>query len=208
MKLTKFEHACFILEEQGKQLVVDPGTFTTLAETESAEALVITHEHGDHYAKMNVQVLQNSNTELQFFTTAAVASKEQKAITPELGQVYQTSTFSLTFFGGSHAQIHPDYPAIDNFGVCINNRIYYPGDSFTLPNQPVEVLLVPAAAPWMKTAEAMDFITAVKPKLVIPTHDAVLSDAGINFTDNWLKQATEKIGATYRRLQPGESLDL
>jgi L-ascorbate metabolism protein UlaG (beta-lactamase superfamily) len=28
MKLTKYTHACIVLEEQGEKLVIDPGGFT------------------------------------------------------------------------------------------------------------------------------------------------------------------------------------
>ena len=50
MKLTKYEHACFTLEKDGKMLVVDPGTFTTkLDPPENVVGIVITHEHSDHF---------------------------------------------------------------------------------------------------------------------------------------------------------------
>jgi len=60
----------------------------------------------------------------------------------------------------------------------------------------------------MKTAEAMDYITAIKPELVIPTHDAVLSDLGNSFTDSWLERSATKVHATYQRLGVGESVDM
>lgn len=208
MKLTKYEHACFIIEGQEQGLVVDPGMFTSLSEGLPAVGLVVTHVHDDHLTDDNLNRLRTANPDLPIFTTAEVAEKVPGAIVVETNKTYDAGPFRLQFFGDKHQQVHPDYPPADNYGVFINEKVYYPGDSFTLPGKPIEVLLVPAAAPWMKTSEAMDFITAVKPHLVIPTHDDVLSNEGKGFTDNWLKQAAEKAGATYQRLSTGESIDI
>ena len=50
MKLTKYEHACFSVEHDGMTLVVDPGNFTTdFIAPEGVIAVVITHEHSDHF---------------------------------------------------------------------------------------------------------------------------------------------------------------
>ena len=50
MKLTKYEHACFTIEAEGKLVVVDPGAFTTdLGTPENVVAIVVTHEHPDHF---------------------------------------------------------------------------------------------------------------------------------------------------------------
>lgn len=82
----------------------------------------------------------------------------------------------------------------------INEEIYYPGDSFAEPGAPVKTLALPIAAPWMKTSEGMDFLTKLKPECAFPTHDAILSDAGKGFVDNWIKMAAEKAGTKYDRL--------
>jgi L-ascorbate metabolism protein UlaG (beta-lactamase superfamily) len=50
MRLTKFEHAALLLEQSGKKLFVDPGSFTTpITEASDTVAVVITHEHADHW---------------------------------------------------------------------------------------------------------------------------------------------------------------
>ncbi|MDQ5862445.1 MAG: MBL fold metallo-hydrolase, partial [Actinomycetota bacterium] len=49
MKLTKYTHACVRLEQDGRVLVLDPGTFSETEEAlDGAQAVLITHEHGDH----------------------------------------------------------------------------------------------------------------------------------------------------------------
>lgn len=209
MKLTKYEHACVVIEDQEDKLVIDPGMFADLPDNlQQVKAVIITHDHGDHYTDENLKKIQAVNPDVMFFTTTELASKLDGSKPVEPGQEVQVGVFKLKFFGGQHQQVHPDYPGIANIGVLVSGKIYYPGDSFAMTDTAVDTLLVPAAAPWMKTAEAMNFISAVKPRLAIPTHDAVLSDQGNGFTDNWLKQAAEKAGSTYRRLNPAESTDI
>ena len=53
---------------------------------------------------------------------------------------------------GGHAAIHPDVPQIANVGYLVDGLVLHPGDAFTVPDAAVELLLVPIAAPWLKTA--------------------------------------------------------
>ena len=59
----------------------------------------------------------------------------------------------------------------------IGGRLYAPGDSFAPAGGPVEVLLLPLAGPWMKLAEAVDYLRAVAPEAAVLVHDAGLADA-------------------------------
>jgi hypothetical protein len=45
-------------------------------------------------------------------------------------------------------------------------------------------LLLPVSAPWMKTAEAIDFARAVAPRQALAIHEAILSDVGLGIVDN------------------------
>ena len=63
----------------------------------------------------------------------------------------------------------------------------------------MDVVAVPAAAPWLKVSEAMDFITAVKPKKAFLMHDIMLSDTG---------QACTTAGAELLTLQIGVANDI
>ena len=77
--------------------------------------------------------------------------------------------------GGQHAIIHADIPRIDNVGYLIADRLLHPGDSLTVPDQPVDVLCLPTSAPWLKAAEAIDYLRSVGPRVVVPIHEAQLA---------------------------------
>lgn len=203
MKLTKYEHACFTVEKEGKILAVDPGGFTTdFIAPENVVAVIITHEHGDHLDQEQIAAIADKNPDVVIIGHPSVVSNIQafETRTVQAGDKVAIGPFALTFRGGQHAVIHSSIPAIANLGVLIDDLLYYPGDSFVLPGASVDVLALPAGAPWMKTAEAMDFLLAVKPRLVFPTHDAVLSDPGKAIADRLLGEIAEHSDIEYIRL--------
>ena len=93
--------------------------------------------------------------------------------------------------------------------MLVNDALYYAGDSFAVPDGvSVDVLAAPAGAPWMKIAESMDYVMAVKPRRAFPTHEMVLSRAGKDLSNARLGWATEQGGGEYLPLEPGDSFDL
>ncbi len=49
MRITKFGHACVRIEHDGRSLAIDPGWFTDPEAVDGVGAVLITHEHPDHY---------------------------------------------------------------------------------------------------------------------------------------------------------------
>ncbi len=208
MKLTKYEHACFTLEQDGQSLVVDPGEFTTdLVVPGSVVAVIITHEHPDHLSKSWLHKIVDSNPDAVIIGHADVVSQlgEFKTQAVEANESLKIQSFKLEFFGGEHATIDPAIPTIANLGVMINNNLYYPGDSFTLPERDVAVLALPVSAPWLKISETIDFVREVKPNLVFPTHDAILSDIGKGLPDRLVPSLA---GDTIKYQRLSESLEI
>ncbi|WP_104191536.1 MBL fold metallo-hydrolase [Cryobacterium sp. Y82] len=216
MKLTKLEHAALIVELSGKKLYIDPGSFTTvLTGTAGTVAVVITHEHADHWTPEQLGRIVEMNSDLRIFAPAGVAraiaavDADLDVTTVQAGDVMEVAPFTLRFFGATHAVIHESIPVIDNVGVFVNDELYYAGDAFTIP-EGVEVgtLAVPAAAPWMKISEAMDYILAIKPKRSFPTHEMLLSRAGKDLSNARFQNVTRLNGGEFFPLEPGDSLDL
>ncbi len=211
MKLTKFEHSCLIIEVSGSRLIIDPGVFTMpLGDIGDVVAVVITHEHGDHWTPDQLQRIIDRNPDVKIYGPAGVVAAAKDFTIEKVagGDVIEIEPFNLKFFGEKHAVIHESIPIIDNVGVLVNDELYYPGDSFTLPGVTVGTLAAPAGAPWMKIGESMDFVLAIKPKRAIPVHEMVLSVAGKGMTNDRLSWATTQGGGDFFVLEPGEELDL
>jgi hypothetical protein len=64
---------------------------------------------------------------------------------------------------------------------------------------------VPLQASWLKTAEAISFLRAVRPERAFGIHDAQINSRGLQAANSWL---TDQGGYGYRYLAPGEGLDL
>ena len=234
MKLTKFEHAALILEVSGHRLVIDPGSFTAaLTETSETVAIVITHEHADHWTLDHLRRILAVNPGIPVFGPAGVAAAVAAAVSAaaEADQVSDTSRdgsstrtpivtvvqagdtvvagpFKLSFFGATHAVIHSSIPVVDNIGVLVNSQLYYAGDAFTVPDGiSVDVLAVPAGAPWLKISDVIDYVLAIKPRRSFPAHEMLLSRAGKDLSNARIKAATEQVGGVFVPLEPGESLD-
>lgn len=213
MHLTKLEHAGLVVEEGGHRLVIDPGSLVNpIVGLHDVSAVVITHEHPDHWTPQQLRRILDANTDALVFGPEGVV----KAVDGEFdmnvvhpGETHYAGPFVLKFFGGRHAVIHSSIPVVDNVGVLVNERLYYPGDSFTVPDGvKVETLAAPAGAPWLKISEAMDFVTAIAPKRAFPTHFGVLSAAGKSLADARLRAVTEAAGGEYHPLEPNQMLDI
>lgn len=213
MKVTKHEHACLVLEKGGSAIVIDPGSFTLpLPPTDPIAAVVITHEHPDHWTPEHLNRIREAFPDVRFIGPAGVvAAARAEGFEVESvadGDELTIGEFALSFHGSQHAVIHSSVPVIDNVGVFVDDDLYYAGDSFTVPPKPVGTLAVPAGAPWLKIGEAMDYVIAVAPRRAFGVHEMVLSTIGKNFAHPRLTWATEQGGGEYVALEPGQSLDL
>lgn len=200
-----------MFEEQGKRLVLDPGAYSEpLDGLTDVIAVVITHAHDDHCFEAQLDRLVASSPDLMIYGPPQVRTRLEKYRTTAvyLGDFYPVGPFTLEFFGDQHAVIHPSFPVLENRGVLINDSVYYPGDSFTLPDRPVELLAVPTSAPWLKISEIMDFVAAIKHKKSLATHNALLSEFGHTLSNGRVKAITEAQGGEFFFLQPGQSIEI
>lgn len=211
MKLTKFDHSCIVVEKDGWKIICDPVEFTTsLPEMDNVVAIIVTHKHGDHLQPERISALLDHNPEAQILTVADAVEEFNHATAVKAGDQVEIGNFSLRFFGKDHGEIVPGEVPCENVGVVIDELIVNPGDSFDMPEgigQP-EVLLVPSVAPWCKMADSMKYIEDVKPRIVVPVHNALLSEFGNGVYNNWLRQACVKTGGEFAPLVSGESIGI
>jgi L-ascorbate metabolism protein UlaG (beta-lactamase superfamily) len=210
MRITKFGHACVRVEYDGGAVVLDPGGFTGPEAVDGATAVLITHEHADHY---DVDHLRR--TQAPVFTIQAVADR----IREDAPDVFERTTaiapglsfdvgLPVTAVGELHAVIHPEIPRITNCGYVLEadgTSVFHPGDALTAPDRPVDVLLAVCSAPWARSAELIDFMREVKAPSIVPVHDRVYSDIGASLFDAQVERLVPST-MTYRRLKDGEDL--
>ena len=211
MKITKHGHACLEVLQDGKKLIIDPGSYSEPIEGQKdVVAIVITHIHDDHCYEEQLDRILKLSPEAVIYGTAEVCERlsSYKAVKVFHGDFHKVGPFTLEFFGDLHEPIHRSIPVIQNTAVMVNDCLYYPGDSYTLPDKKVEVLACPTSAPWLRIAEVIDFVDAIKPKRSFATHNALLSERGHTLNNSRVKLVTESHGGEFRFLEIGDSWEI
>jgi L-ascorbate metabolism protein UlaG (beta-lactamase superfamily) len=213
MRLTKFGHSCLLVEDQGARLLLDPGTLSGRFEgLEGLTAILYTHQHNDHLDPDRVRRLLDGNPGVRVVSDeGSVEQLGQAGADVEVvheGDDLELGGVRVRALGRDHAMLHPDAPIVPNVGYLVGGRLFHPGDAFTPPGQPVEVLAVPTAAPFMKLAEAIDYLREAGPRVAVPIHEKMLSEAGVGLHYRQLKALGARDTVTFRVLDDGQPVDL
>jgi len=178
MQIQKFVHSCLLVTDGDARVLLDPGTFSRgFEELRGLTAVLITHQHADHVDLERLKPLLDANPDADLYadpeSAAQLAAAGLAVTATEAGQELQLGGLAAKVIGKQHAVIHPDVPVVANVGYLLGGRLFHPGDALTVPAEPVELLALPTAAPWMKVAEAVDYLRAVAPRVAVPIHEAV-----------------------------------
>ncbi|WP_055587236.1 MBL fold metallo-hydrolase [Streptacidiphilus griseoplanus] len=213
MKLTKYGHACVRLEAEGTVVVIDPGAFSEPEALAGADAVLVTHDHFDHVAPDALRAAAADNPSLQVWTNASVAAQfadlGDRVHAVAHGDAFTVGAgIPVRVHGEKHAVIHSDIPVCDNVGFLVADRVFHPGDALTVPGEPVTTLLVPVSGPWLKLGEVVDFVRAVGPREGYLIHEALLSELGLNSTEQMLGRLAGGEGRSFSRLASGQTVVL
>jgi L-ascorbate metabolism protein UlaG (beta-lactamase superfamily) len=211
MRLIKHGHACVRLESGDVAVVLDPGMFTEAAALDGATAVLVTHEHADHWTPELLRA-----TAAPVFTIAAVAAqiREQapdvadRVTVVEPGQSLDIGV-PVEVVGEKHAVIHPELPHFDNSGYLLTvdgTTVFHPGDALTVPPASPDLLLLPVSAPWLKVSECIDYARDVGARRSLAIHDAIYSEAGLGIVDTHVARFLAPREQEYVRLGAGEEL--
>ncbi|MET0900153.1 MAG: MBL fold metallo-hydrolase [Mycobacterium sp.] len=182
MELTHFGHSCLLASFPQTTVLFDPGTFSHGFEgITGLSAILITHQHPDHADPERLPALVAANPQAALYAdpqTAAQLGGSWQAV--HVGDQLTVGELTVRGVGGLHAVIHPELPVIDNISYLIGDgehpaKLMHPGDALFVPDEPVDVLATPAAAPWMKISEAVDYLRAVAPTHAVPIHQGIVA---------------------------------
>ncbi len=218
MLITSFGHSCFLVDIDGTRLLFDPGNFSSGFESLTGlHAILITHQHPDHVDTERLPALVAANPDAQRWADPATAVQlnadpaQGRWHDAHAGRRFPIGPLSVRATGGRHAVIHPELPVIDNIAYLVGTddrpgMLLHPGDSFYIPFTRVEVLALPAAAPWMKLSESVDYLRAVEPVHAFPIHQGVLSAAGAGIHNARLTEM-RKADTSFTVIEPGSTAE-
>ncbi|HEY9441589.1 MAG TPA: MBL fold metallo-hydrolase [Streptomyces sp.] len=206
LTLTKKTHSCVRLERDGQVLAIDPGGFSENDAAVGARAVLVTHEHPDHFSEARLRTALEADPAAEVWTLRSVAEQLAGAFPGRIhtvghGDTFTAAGFDVQVHGELHAVIHPDLPRVTNIGFLVDGSVFHPGDALTVPDRPVDTLLLPVMAPWNKISEVIDYVREVRPRRVIDVHDALLTDLARPIYDTHIGNLG---GSDHARLAPGD----
>jgi L-ascorbate metabolism protein UlaG (beta-lactamase superfamily) len=176
-------HASIRIEFDGKEIEIDPvrklGNRTiNYGAMPKADYIFVTHEHGDHFDKEAIRLLQSENTQLvmnkrcaDMYGPCAVLDNDQSA-TLGVIQVEAVPAYNIT---EGRTQFHPK--GRDNGYILTLDglRIYIAGDTEDIPElkdiKDIDIAFMPCNQPYTMTPEQLvKAAKIVKPKVLFPYH--------------------------------------
>lgn len=212
MRFTKLDHAGVKLVKDGGVLVIDPGPFPSGAKAVAeADAVLITHEHGDHVDPDALRLVLGARPDLQLWSNESVTERFAefggRVHAVRHGDRFTAAGFDVHVHGERHALTFPGDPPVRNTGYLIDGQVFHPGDALTVPDEPVSTLLLPVTAPWLKWSEYVNYFREIGPRQGYAIHDGMLSEFGLMVLGSWLPEVPED-QATLTRLPPGGTVEI
>lgn len=195
MKIKKFAQCCLLVEVGGKKIITDPGSYSTDQDTVTGiDAVVITHEHGDHFHAESVQAIVTQNPTAVIITNSGVGKKlDELGIAHTIVEGRGKTTIgdvAIEAFDCRHEEIFEEIGQVQNTGYLITGAgatgtqtFLIPGDSYLDPGEAanVDILALPISGPWCRFPDAMRYAIKVKPRVAFPVHDAMVKPASHTF---------------------------
>ena len=75
MKIIKFGHSCFLIEENDVRILFDPGNYSNLQDgVQNLDIILITHQHADHCYPQSIKNILKNNPSVKIFTNSGVGA--------------------------------------------------------------------------------------------------------------------------------------
>ncbi|MBD3406294.1 MAG: hypothetical protein GF411_09310 [Candidatus Lokiarchaeota archaeon] len=205
ISLTLLENAGLMIETKGLRIYVDP---YNLREnwTYSADAVLITHPHGDHYDANSINQIsteettivmpENMSTQIDTWSAAAINPGDSV----QIGEINVTAFYSYTLPVDGWPASHPREANYCSYIIDIDGfTIFHAGDSKVIPEyeqiaEQIDVVCLPLG-PGCQTMTGMEIIDAIntlEAQYYIPIHYQNIYDviSFLNTYDTQLEEAS------------------
>ena len=185
VELTVLTNAGVMIEANGMRIYIDPIELPSEYGDLPADAILITHEHGDHYQQSTISMLQKEGTvnvfpeimedEIERHDGTGVVPGDEVSLGSITVIAFSMYTFSPT---GTDPATHPAESNYTGYIVDIGGfTIFHAGDSKNIPEYEelygtIDVALLPLGpgCQTMAATEVVDAIRAIDPGHFVPIH--------------------------------------
>ena len=220
MRVSKYVHACLLVEDGGDKILFDPGKFSFVEglvkpdDFRDLSAVVLTHRHPDHVDDDALGKIVANNPSVAVLTNAEIETQlSQRGIRAEVFETGRRAVgqLDLEAVGAEHAPIlNAETPR--NIAYVVGGRLLHPGDSFDHSldaYRGIELLALPIMAPWTTELEVAEFARRISPKQVIPIHDGYAKDFFLKQRYENFQKYFSQLGISFHSLgEPGESFEV
>lgn len=216
MKITKHAQSCLLVESANTKILIDPGVFVTEKEKydinnfTEIDAIIITHQHSDHFSPENLELIIANNPNVPIFTTRSVRSLFEKPNVKVICDqgVVQVKNITITGVTSKHGPVPNGTPTPEVIGVLINDgstTFYDPSDSIEL-FATADVVAEPiCGVVVMDIQKAKEEALRTQPKIVFPIH---FDNPAFPVVPEDFPIAMEGTGVKCVMLDHGESVEL
>jgi L-ascorbate metabolism protein UlaG (beta-lactamase superfamily) len=186
VELKLLENAGVMIEARGMRIYIDPIDLPSTYGDSPADAILITHDHGDHYQESTIRMLQKEGTVNVFprIMEDEIDRHDGTRVVPgdelSIGSVTVTAFYMYTFSVTGGEAGHPAESNYTSYIVDIDGfTIFHAGDSKNIPEYEeltgtIDVALLPLGpgCQTMAEREVVDVILAIEPGYFVPIHFA------------------------------------
>lgn len=170
MKVTKYPQSCLLLEKDGRRILIDPGSFVAekyhASEFGKVEAVLYTHQHGDHYDEGFSKSLDAPKYGNK--SVCELIGSDCKLV--ESGKEFELAGFKILPHDLPHCKMVDGSDGPQNTGFIIDDNFFDPGDGIDTEGVSVENAAIPIAGPSISMYDAAQFVLKLGVKKVIPIH--------------------------------------
>jgi len=211
MNIIKLVHSCLVVEQDGKRILVDPGSYSWQSDLVKPELLagldqvVVTHAHPDHLDERFAQAVKAASPNAIWYGPAQVTDQLSHW---GINGLAASDDPKIRFIDSEHADLSPwfgEQPQHTSF--VLFDDLLIGGDCHTLTSAHGARILAGAinGGPWGGVVGFAKMIQAMadRPQVVIPLHDWHFNDEARQGIYARLPDVLSSFDATFLPLENG-----
>ncbi len=182
----RFVQSCLLFQTKDTVLYADP--LRLQDNLPKADIILITHHHDDHCSKEDVEKIKKENTVIiapklasEKLNMATNIIEPEKSINVKGIEIRAVQAYNINKFRQPGLPFHPKGDGVGYVFSLNNTKIYVAGDTDFIPEMKtlnhIDIAFLPIGGTYtMDVDEAVQAVSSIKPKMVVPIHYGVLKD--------------------------------